>query len=57
MNMKIKVEFDLRIDGKYPQKKVRENFLEWLELSKWKISPDEDDDNYQVWIEAIRIAV
>ena len=54
--MKITVEFDLRIDGKYPQKKVRENFLEWLELSKWKISPDEDDDNYQVWIETIRIA-
>ena len=53
--MKIKVEFDLRIDGKYPQKKVRENFLEWFEPARWKISPDEDDDNYQVWIETVRI--
>mgnify|MGYP003395943899 CR=1 FL=1 len=51
--MKILVEFDLRIYGKYPQRKVRKNFLKWFELLKWKISPDEDDDDYQVWIERI----
>jgi len=53
--MKIIMELELRIDGICSQKKVRENFLEWFELSRWKISPDEDDDIYQVWIEGISL--
>ena len=48
--MKINVVFDIRIDGDYPESKVRKNFPKWFELAKWKISPDGDDDEYQVWI-------
>ena len=55
VEMKIIMELELRIDGICSQKKVRENFLEWFELSRWKISPDEDDDIYQVWIEGISL--
>ena len=51
--MKVLVEIELRIDGKYSEKKVRKNFIEWFSPLRWKISPDEDDDDYQVWIERI----
>jgi len=53
--MKITIEFELRIDGKCSQKKVRDNFLEWFEPVRWKISPDTDDDDYQVWIERLEV--
>jgi hypothetical protein len=53
--MKILVEFDLSIDGKCPRQKVHDNFLEWVKLANWKISPDSDDDDYQVWVDKMRV--
>jgi len=53
--MKIILEIELRIDGKCSKKMVRENFLKWFEVSRWKISPDAADDDYQVWIERMSL--
>jgi len=52
--MKILIEIELRIDGKYSERSVRKNFFNWFCPSRWKISPDEFDDDYQVWIESIK---
>jgi hypothetical protein len=51
--MKVLLEIELRIDGKCSERKILDNFMEWFEPAKHKISPDKYDDEYQVWIERI----
>jgi hypothetical protein len=53
--MKLLLEIDLDIQGDWTEEKVRENFLEWFELLSRKISPDEDDDECQVWVESMEV--
>jgi hypothetical protein len=53
--MEINLVVKLRIEGKCSEKKVRREILNWFSPLSWKISPDEADDDYQVWIEQIRV--
>ena len=48
--MKILVEFDVEIEGEITEQEVFDGFCVWFEPSLWKISPDADDDVFQVWI-------
>jgi hypothetical protein len=48
--MKITVEFEIEIEGECAEEKVEKQFMEWFDIDRFKISPDADDDDYQVWI-------
>lgn len=53
--MKVTVEITLEIEGEVSKAFVRDKFIEWFEIAKWKISPDEEDDNYQVWVRSMEV--
>jgi len=48
--MKIKITFDIAIDGNITQREVRDKFFQWFVFNN-KLSPTDKDDEYQVWIE------
>ena len=47
--MNITVNFELEIDGECSEELVREKFIDWFRPPS-KVSPEEFDDDYQVWV-------
>ena len=52
--MKLIIEFELDIEGKIAQKEIRDKFLEWFQ-PPGKVSPEEHDDEFQVWIKSMSV--
>jgi hypothetical protein len=47
--MNITVNFELEIEGNCSEDLIREKFIEWFPPSP-KVSPQEFDDDFQVWV-------